>query len=349
MPHLDEGILHALLDGEIGSPEIAGIEQHLAECEACRGRLEEARRFRTEALGMLESLDEATAPLGMAGMGVAESVPYFAAAMPMMTRPMDQDPVFTPAPARAPQRAAPPARRRWRWVAPIGLATAALLALVVRTRTDVGSGAPGTPVAAAPTTPVPTVVAEAPGKEPSAPALEARRPSPPASRSTARKPPGPAPAAVAAQPEPKAANGQVATDALQRAEHQVVVASETAVTGAAAPKSSSLGARSDAALGKAAKSFDREFGAGSAIGDARPVAISADGAIKTLGGSIRLVDGLTPERYELAGIVVRVIYRTAWGPLALEQWRAGNVLAQRLVAPSGTPEDSVSAWKERIR
>ena len=77
--------------------------------------------------------------------------------------------------------------------------------------------------------------------------------------------------------------------------------------------------------------------------------ISAAKAIETLGGSIRLVDGLTPVRYELTGDVVRVVYETGTGLLILEQWRAGNVVSHRLIAPRGAPEDSVSAWTERVR
>jgi hypothetical protein len=37
---------------------VTAIEGHLTECADCRSRLEEARKFRTEAFGMLENLDE---------------------------------------------------------------------------------------------------------------------------------------------------------------------------------------------------------------------------------------------------------------------------------------------------
>ncbi|MGH7569873.1 MAG: anti-sigma factor family protein, partial [Gemmatimonadales bacterium] len=43
MSHADDGVLHALLDGELSALEVARLESHLAGCEACRARLEEAR------------------------------------------------------------------------------------------------------------------------------------------------------------------------------------------------------------------------------------------------------------------------------------------------------------------
>jgi hypothetical protein len=47
--HPDDGVLHALLDGEIRAAELPGIEAHLRSCTACLTRLEEARAFRDEA------------------------------------------------------------------------------------------------------------------------------------------------------------------------------------------------------------------------------------------------------------------------------------------------------------
>ena len=47
--HPDDGVLHALLDGEIRAAELPAIEAHLRGCTACLTRLEEARAFRDEA------------------------------------------------------------------------------------------------------------------------------------------------------------------------------------------------------------------------------------------------------------------------------------------------------------
>jgi len=53
MPHLDEGQLHAYLDG--GTAERQGVERHLAECAACRVRLEDERRVRDRARAILSA------------------------------------------------------------------------------------------------------------------------------------------------------------------------------------------------------------------------------------------------------------------------------------------------------
>ena len=50
MSHVDEGTLHAYLDGELSGAERAQLEAHLTECAACRGRLAEER-------GLIERAD----------------------------------------------------------------------------------------------------------------------------------------------------------------------------------------------------------------------------------------------------------------------------------------------------
>src|SRR6266568_2619614 len=49
MSHVDDGTLHAYLDGELSPAEVQGIEAHLAQCPACRGRLDEERALITRA------------------------------------------------------------------------------------------------------------------------------------------------------------------------------------------------------------------------------------------------------------------------------------------------------------
>ena len=56
MPHLDEGQLHAWLDGELASLDALAaeeLERHLATCPECRTRLEEARQIRARAGAIL--------------------------------------------------------------------------------------------------------------------------------------------------------------------------------------------------------------------------------------------------------------------------------------------------------
>ena len=53
MSHVDEGTLHAYLDGELPSTERATFEAHLAQCEACRARLVDERALRERSAALL--------------------------------------------------------------------------------------------------------------------------------------------------------------------------------------------------------------------------------------------------------------------------------------------------------
>ena len=65
MSHVDEGTLHAYLDGELPSTERAALEAHLAQCEACRARLGEERALLERAsvlLGAARPLERPAPP-----------------------------------------------------------------------------------------------------------------------------------------------------------------------------------------------------------------------------------------------------------------------------------------------
>ena len=63
MSHLDEGTLHALLDGELEAHEVAEIQAHLNSCSACGLRLREVKEFLAEADRLIAAVDlEAGAP-----------------------------------------------------------------------------------------------------------------------------------------------------------------------------------------------------------------------------------------------------------------------------------------------
>jgi anti-sigma factor RsiW len=67
MSHLDEGTLHALLDGELENHEVAEIQAHLGSCSSCGLRLREVKEFYSEADRLIASVDvEATAPMAAA-------------------------------------------------------------------------------------------------------------------------------------------------------------------------------------------------------------------------------------------------------------------------------------------
>jgi len=65
MSHVDDGKLNALLDGELDATEAAAVNAHIASCAECARRLEEAKRFLTQAAELLGTLDvppQAAAP-----------------------------------------------------------------------------------------------------------------------------------------------------------------------------------------------------------------------------------------------------------------------------------------------
>jgi anti-sigma factor RsiW len=49
MSHLDEGTLHALLDGELDLAEVSEVQKHLGTCVACGSRLQEVKQVLAEA------------------------------------------------------------------------------------------------------------------------------------------------------------------------------------------------------------------------------------------------------------------------------------------------------------
>ena len=55
MSHVDEGTLHAYLDGELPSAERTTLEAHLASCGTCRATLTEERALRERAMAVLGS------------------------------------------------------------------------------------------------------------------------------------------------------------------------------------------------------------------------------------------------------------------------------------------------------
>ena len=97
--HVDDGQLHAYLDGELPQAEQWRLEAHLGECPACRGRLEEQRAL-----------------IARAGELLALAAPPARDIPPFPSRPGDAQP---PPPARW------PARLPLAWAATVMLALAA--------------------------------------------------------------------------------------------------------------------------------------------------------------------------------------------------------------------------------
>src|SRR4051812_42313906 len=61
MPHLDEGTIHAWLDGALDDAEASRAEAHVAECATCAAAVAEARGFIAGASRVLGALDHTPA------------------------------------------------------------------------------------------------------------------------------------------------------------------------------------------------------------------------------------------------------------------------------------------------
>src|SRR5213076_2287896 len=53
MSHVDDGILHGYLDGELAPAEVRGVDAHLAQCPECRRRVDEERALIARAAELL--------------------------------------------------------------------------------------------------------------------------------------------------------------------------------------------------------------------------------------------------------------------------------------------------------
>src|SRR6476620_7117002 len=59
MQHLDEGTIHAWLDGALSPDEAARVEAHVSECPQCAAAVAEARGFIAASSRILTALDNA--------------------------------------------------------------------------------------------------------------------------------------------------------------------------------------------------------------------------------------------------------------------------------------------------
>src|SRR5580765_2558366 len=62
MSHVDEGTLHAYLDGELSPAERTDLEQHLAQCAECRAQLAEERALLERSTALLAATRPAERP-----------------------------------------------------------------------------------------------------------------------------------------------------------------------------------------------------------------------------------------------------------------------------------------------
>jgi hypothetical protein len=195
MSHLDEGTLHALLDGELGTNEVAEIQAHLGACSACGLRLREVKEFLAESDRLIAAVE-----LGATSTPAARPAPQpRPAPAPRATEPWDEPPpLFLPDNETAADRKA----RRLRHLNP-----AAMLAVVVgagllwnnlyRGRSSAPQGEPEAPAAA----PAAVVSPQETARPDSAPKLALADTAPTRQVARAATPAAPAPAPRPAAPK----------------------------------------------------------------------------------------------------------------------------------------------------
>lgn len=327
MSHLDEGQLHALLDGELDEDQRRAAEEHLGACADCRRLFDEARDFLLEADALVAAVDLPPA--------APSSAPPPAPPAP---------PVDSPMPKR---------RLPWRslaWAASLVVATGiGWYASELRIAKPAGFAKDVADSSSQPSA-APTDVATADRD-----ALAKSRAAPPAvvgqldeqkaeadQAAGQRQAPPPAPAAAPA-PQPAAEAPAAAAQAQELAE-AAAPAGEERARNEPSPLQPGLADRAQEPAPPARPSAG--FAPAPALGAYKTAEASAlqpvqmEEAVRILGGTIRLLDGLTPARI-LTGPgrlvpgadpgrdLVRVVYAD---PPARELW-----LDQQRIGPDEAP------------
>jgi hypothetical protein len=348
MSHLDEGTLHALLDGEIPSEELAPVLAHLEGCADCRALLEEARSLSGDALALVESLGDGAprvavsptnAPAAVIPLAVRSRAPFYrhlawaatvviAAGAGFWTGGRRGEPAPQPASQLVVEGTAYP--------------------LVFAAESTQGALAPPTPGsdAAAPS-PQATTTNRAVTTTPTTTRERAERAE---AREMAKVgTPLPAPVAKTATANLALAaagdSGRAAAAAWERlAELHVTLVPEPErlAVGLATGR---VGARTPTA--PAPELAARSLALRSDVATESYAPIAFPEAIARLGGILRLVEGLVPDRLEASTTTVRVVYPLATGELVLEQRRQGDSIVVALRGPLSA--DSLAVLRGRIR
>src|SRR5690349_11097333 len=201
MQHLEEGTIHAFLDGALDAEEAARVEQHAAECAQCASAVAEARGLVAGASRILSALDDAPS-------GVAPQSPVFGAGTRTAQRQRSVWRVLRLTPARAAAAAvvilAAGTALVMRNGAPNGLAVSRRLA----SDTAAPFGHSTAPVSASPLPAPPVATASADSvavmRQSDQPPARPGRPARRASIVSAPVAPTPSPTAVAEQSAPSA-------------------------------------------------------------------------------------------------------------------------------------------------
>ena len=97
MSHLDEGTLHALLDGELDLHEVKEIQAHIGSCAACGTRLREVKEFHGESDRLVGLLEMPVAPSRRTAPAEPQAGPFGDSPTDRRRKPRDQQRVSGPA------------------------------------------------------------------------------------------------------------------------------------------------------------------------------------------------------------------------------------------------------------
>jgi Putative zinc-finger len=335
MQHLDEGTLHALVDGEVASEELGAIRAHLETCADCRVRLDEARAMADEAEQLVEAIEvpaegrkggtterRKARPRPVRTLAWAASIVVAAGLGYVGGR--EQGGGIVPdaqlsAPAGAPQAEAD---------APAG-PSAAVSERFRAEREPVAGNDQERRGAGSANQIAGRRLDDSPARDldrsPAARLQEERVDSSQMAKTLAVEPKRePAPAAAAAPPP---VQSRTPTEAREVTD---------AVRSRVAPARLEQGQRA-AQLGFARRN------------EAAFVTVSFEEANRLLGGRLRRLDGLVPERVQARGLTVQVIYPLPDGVLILEQSPDGDSVAVQLTGPPSIGPDSLARLYSRIR
>ena len=347
MLHLDDGMLNALLDRELSGQELREAEDHLHGCEECRARLEEYRTLMAEADQLVAAIEVPPAvtphrllarqpgwkrlwPVGLAAAALlAVGLGVFGPGPALWKRPTAtamNDSVTSPTQPEAIASAERADRGPARPAAPAGTPGPGVSGQLDQARIQASRAASDSLAARDRAADANQALAI---RQRNAPAEgEARQAASPSEEPAARRD------LAGEQPRSSAASGVGMASAAPRLAGESIGAAKALTGSPVLPAATRLRSRDEIAA-SAATARDTFH------------VVPMEDAVRRLGGSILLIDGLTPDHIELAdaagtGIaLVRVVYVDGNGTrLVLDQRRSGQVLgiAEMRAAEGGANE-----------
>ncbi len=304
MPHLDEGTLSALFDGELARDERDLAERHLTDCGECRRLYEEIRAFAGEAGTLVDSLQPEKLP--------------------------GQD---------APRVAARPGWDRFRplaWAATLVLAAGLGWSASARRFPQAPADSPA---AGSAERVVPTISTVPDDKSAGEPRPEERAPTRARQDESSRR-------QVTQPPTPSAVGAAKVATPAPPAEADAALANQASRAESAAPGAPASGLTSQPRQARAAE-LPALRDAPASVGGYREAPLEE--AVRALGGTVKLIDGLNPIRVQLGPAervaggtpidLVRVTYLDPPGrELWLDQQRSPSLAEGGAApAPAGEP------------